>query len=553
MSTVSSRQESEANTSSGLGLRTQGFSFSLPLALLSVCYFLAAILWASNAPLDTDEVFVLFTVRDVETSRLYDVLKAGSDTLPPGFYWLLKGIAVLFGTSPLALRVPSIIGFYAFLAAGYLLCRRFASRTVSSASVALLCLTQSADFIVVARPYTILAACFGASAFIWSKSLDDKQFRRSQLLVGLPIAIGGMVHFYAVFIAVAIGLAEVAWTFLNRQTRLRIWLSLVVGTAAILIWLPLIAPIYHLTQSSVAAPAFYARPTFSALFQRYAELFLKPSLVWGSLLALYLIIWEALRPSHSANQESAARPRMPFECAAAALAALALPLITFAFTSLVTHSFNARYFIAAPLGVVIIAAFLLSQSAGERRICTVLCCSCLLLFTGSAMIRQPDPRLELLAKTPESLPIVVGDASDFFELIESSPVKIRQRLAFVGMPAGLQSPDPEPQMLAEKWAAQLPGLAVFRGDEFLAGSPRFYLLCTQSPREGLTDWLRLHGQLTVVDRSQHEWLFLAETRATGYGKARYPDASPTNTTLLQPSITDRSRPSGQRAERSPLE
>src|SRR5690242_6871020 len=98
--------------------------------LASIAYFAATLMTAGSRPYETDEVFVLWLVRDFPIGRLYELLQKGADSLPPGFYWLMKLSAACFGAHPLALRLPSILGFYVFLGSVYWLARRFAPRPI---------------------------------------------------------------------------------------------------------------------------------------------------------------------------------------------------------------------------------------------------------------------------------------------------------------------------------------------------------------------------------------------------------------------------------------
>jgi 4-amino-4-deoxy-L-arabinose transferase-like glycosyltransferase len=110
--------------------KSEGFSRSRPvdsparivnilalvcLAVFSVAYFIWTVRESQRGPLDTDEVFVIWIERYFTLGRITDALKLGLDTQPPAYYWMLKGFCRIFGTGALAIRLPSLIAFYAFV------------------------------------------------------------------------------------------------------------------------------------------------------------------------------------------------------------------------------------------------------------------------------------------------------------------------------------------------------------------------------------------------------------------------------------------------------
>jgi hypothetical protein len=140
----------------------------------------------------------------------------------------------------------------------------------------------------------------------------------------------------------------------------------------------------------------------------------------------------------------------------------------------------------------------------------VLVVLCAGLFAYSTVPIRRDARITLLSQMAEPLPILIPDAGDFFELTESAPPGLRERLVYSRMPQRVRSPDPEPQLVADNWKRLRPGLAVVPAEVFFPAIARFYVLYTGGQREVLTDALKTHGGLSVAGREGTVWLFRAE-------------------------------------------
>jgi hypothetical protein len=458
----------------------------IPVTLLSAAYFVAALVAASLRHYTADEVFVLWLTRNVPLSRLYEALRAGTDSLPPGYYLLSKAMAHLAGANPLALRLPSILGFYAFLAAIYSLARKYSAASIAAFSAAVVCVTEAGDWAVMARPYAIMLACFGVAVVLWERCAADRHPTWRQAFIAVPLAAAVGVHFYSVLFAPAIGIMEALWMARNRRFRWVIWSALLAGAASVLMWWPVIKAIYDNTHGSAVAAGYYASPTPSALVLKYIELCDQPGLLFV-LLAFCLA--SAAATLFAAPERAAPAPVAPGNTAMIALGALLLPAVTFVFSLLLGSAFNARYFIAATLGLGLSAGMVMTRLPHGRRLSAWLAAACILAFALSSLMSFEDRRLSVLGRAPEPLPVLTPFASDFFELSESAPPDIRRHLVYAGMPHRLQNSDLEPQRIAAAWKQIRPELQVFQPEEFLRKTPEFYVLCTGTPRESLTVWL----------------------------------------------------------------
>jgi hypothetical protein len=175
----------------------------------------------------------------------------------------------------------------------------------------------------------------------------------------------------------------------------------------------------------------------------------------------------------------------------------------------VTGVLNTRYFYSATLGFSVLAALALRRLPYANALAIALVASMALgsAARGMSHADQSDTRLELLGRAMESLPIVVAEGSDFFELMESAPPEVRRRLVYADMPAATPNPDPEPQKMVDAWKPFRPELRVLRIEEVLTRHRRFYLLCTGGGREAVTDWIAQHANTRALARSGNAWLF----------------------------------------------
>jgi hypothetical protein len=474
--------------------------------LFSVSYFVSCAIVSARSSLTTDEIFVTWTLRAFP-GRLLEALKSGVDSLPPGYYLLLEAVTRVMGLNALALRLPSIVAFYIFLLSIFWLVRKHVSLPVAVLAMALPCVTGALAAAVLARPYAMVAACFGIAGVLWTRSSAKPASLRRAMALTIVLAIAIGLHFYAVLLVAVLGLAELVRSARDREFRWANWAALAVAGFSVLLWWPVIGPIYRLTHASIHAAGYYAKPTLGALFAKLLELVVGQRSL-AVLLALVCLALGLLRQCQPPSGPARNRPDAVDDSTALsnldilAFAALTLPFTTFIFALAVTGSFNTRHFYAAVLGISLLAARALRQFRYANGVSFFVLLLIVATFANNTLRGAPgeDPRIAVAERSPEHLPVVLGDASDFFELRESAPPGLRDRLVFVGMPAGFSSPDPEPEMVAWIWKGILKDMPVFHAEDWFAGAPRFYVLCTGGNREGLTDWLIHHATVTVARR-----------------------------------------------------
>lgn len=486
------------------------------LILFTLLYFAASIHIAKTTPLTVDEVFVTWIVRYFPGWHVVDALKMGLDSLPPGYYWLAQACTAIVGPTSLAIRLPAIFGFYLFaLSVFYLLLTRV-QWPIAAAGMFFTCVTAAAYASTIGRPYALVAGGFGLAAAAWVDFPSGRHRALRCVAIWFGVAMPLAVHFLAIYGVAALGLAELLRSSRDRKVHWSFWLSLVAGSAMLLLWAPLILPIYRSTHVSIHSPGFYAQPTLGRLFAFFVDILQGTGQEQIDLVLLAIAVPLMLvaarsgsRLVRSAHQPGAPRTDGLIDLDILTVAAFSLPIITLIASRFVTGSFNERYFIAAVLGVILLLARGLDALPGGITLaCVLLVLTADQLAGGLTGLPPTDPRVAILQHTGQPLPVVIPSGSDFFFLSEAVPPEKLHQIAFVGMPPGLSSPDTEPEMIARRWKAAVPAMAVYTWKQWVAAQPKtFYVLYSSDPREGLTEWLLAHQRVEVVSHNGPCWLF----------------------------------------------
>lgn len=491
------------------------------LAVFSVAYFIWTVRESQRGPLDTDEVFVIWIERYFTLGRITDALKLGLDTQPPAYYWMLKGFCRIFGTSALAIRLPSLIAFYAFCVSVFLVVRKRVGFVLAVFAMLVCTIAGDPTFMVRGRPYAIVMMCFGLACFLWLDFPQSRHQLARALLTAAVVACMVSVHFLSVIEIAALALAELLRSWQDRKIQWRYWAGLIAGVSCILVWWPVIGPIYRMTHASVNAPGFYDRPSVPALIVGFFDL-MKGTYVEQVLIAISLLLLPLLLVPDLLSAEVKGRilltdlPKKDFrDPDLVAFAALTLPILMFALASIVLGTFNTRYFVACVLGIALLAVRGLHALRGGVLLASILLTTMTILYV-CGYGRSPTvlnlrwataQRIAFLQHATKPLPIVVASASDFFMLHESAPKDLQDRISFVGMPSGVAAPDPEPELVARNWKAALPELRVYTANAWFSQFKNFYLLYTSDAREGLTSWLLFRTKIRVIAHQGSTWLF----------------------------------------------
>jgi hypothetical protein len=328
------------------------------------------------------------------------------------------------------------------------------------------------------------------------------------------------VHFLAIYLVAALGVAELLRSWRNGKILWGYWLSQLAAAMTLLLWLPVIGPIFRLTHASINAPGYYARPSVRGLIG-----YLYTVLEGTDIQKLLVVAAFLLIPLFLIGQKEIHGRWAPFlfgqpnekrssfqDLDILIVAALALPFVAYASAVLILGTLNARYFLGVVLGLVLLVARGLSAFSAGPRVATALLA---VIFVGLVADfekgQEVDPRVTLIERTEQRpLPVVVPSGSDFMGISEELPPRFAHRVAFVEMPIGTTSPDPEPELVLRYWKAAVPSLPVYSASDWFRKWQTFYLLDTFNVREGLTAWLIAHARVRVVAFDGPDLLLVVE-------------------------------------------
>lgn len=483
------------------------FKIALALLLGSFCvlYWAQALHIGARQHLATDDVFTLWMIK---SPSLIDALKLGADTAPPGFYWLMKASCKLFGYTDLGLRLPTITAIFIFAVAIFFLLRKHVGSALAGAAAIVPLFGSAESNAYFARPPALMMAAFALLCLVWEhdRSAKPRLWRSVAIAALLGFAIS--MHFYSVLFVPIMALLELVWTSEHRQIRKRHWAGIFAGACVLLLWLPVIGPIYRMTHASAKSPAYYAHPTPMHLFEYLRNIAFSPTLILFLIVLLLLCgTWRWLQIRHSSLRLDHVLSIPADNLGAVGFAAGIYPLLTYVFTLIVTHVFNERYIVSCALGISIALALLVRSLRWTRTAELLLVLIVVGLYDKSALtaLRSPMSRFaqfeSVMQKVPGDEPIALPDGGSFFAAQESADPAIRARTVYVFLPAGMSDADTEPGRIATAWHTLRPELPIVDNAKFLAEHKSFYILSWGTPGEGLVPWAitHLHVQIAAVE------------------------------------------------------
>lgn len=453
----------------------RAFSFDraavLLFALLSAIYAFQAVALAAHAPFWMDEILTLWTARLPSMAAVWAALEHGAEFTPPLYDWLIHALVQMGVTSPLGLRLPSILAIYlAALATGAIV-RRHAGTAPAALAAGVVLASGLFSYAVQMRPYALVTAAFACALALYDRPGRASIARLAGIAALLALAIG--LHFYALLLAGGLGLLELIRA--RAERRAICWRTLAaIGLAccSILLWLPILLAARAYSGGDVLAPGYYAQPVIGALLRTYAV-----------LLGWLIVPLVALFVANAAMR----RGTSPMRVTAFVIAAA--PVGIFLFALLVSHSYADRYALAGGIGLGLLFASLTQQLGDRAAPVSVLLLGLLVAATpwrAGDEIAKADRHeaLDAAASAPGNLPIVTGSGLRFFEIRENLPTG--QRLVFLDTPS-VASPDPTNRNQLLRWKTIDPRLPVADAQAFLCATPAFYLFA--QPQDGGADTL----------------------------------------------------------------
>jgi hypothetical protein len=483
------------------------FKLAVAVLLGSFCvfYWAEALHVGARQHLATDDVFTLWMIK---SPSILGALKVGADTAPPAFYWLMKACCSLFGYTELGLRLPTIAATFVFVATTFLLLRKHVGSALAGAAAMIPLFGSAEGNALFARPPALMMATFALLCLVWEHDRSAKPKAWRSVAIAALLGFGISMHFYSVLFVPTMILLELVWSSEHRIIRKGHWAGIIGGACVLLLWLPVIGPIYRMTHASAKSPAYYAHPTPMHLLEYLRNIAFSPNLI---LLLIVLLLmgglWRWMQIRSGSILPLRVLSPVSDNLGAVGFAAGVYPLLTYVFALIVTHVFNERYIVSCALGIGIALALLVRSLRWSRTFELALLVLVVAIYDKgalSAVRSQINPLAHfesVIQQIPGSEPIALPDGGSFFAAQQSADPQVRARTVYVFLPAGMSDADTEPGRIAKAWHTLRPELPITDNAAFLAQHKSFYILSWGTPGEGLVPWAtaNLHTEIAAVD------------------------------------------------------
>jgi len=391
-----------------------------------------SMLSAYEKPFWFDEILTVIMCRIPSVSKLWQALNNAADTNPPLFYLIAGWAHRLIPGDHVAYRFPSILGLLAAIFCTYLiLCRRIDRLSAIVGAAFLLC-TPLVSYAVEARPYALVAGFVSIAILAWQRTDESKLY---SILMGVALAIALSLHYYAIFVWPAFALAEATVWLHGRRFRIGTWIALVLGTAPLFIFAPLLI---HMRR--YYGRNFWSRPSFGQIFSAPSALYnFLDYWVWCFTIGVIavLVLW-SLRKSvkgYLSEPREAGEPALPIEESALIAVLLLLPVFAVLAAKVSGAGMAFRYMLPTVLGASLAVGFLTNRASRAVRVVVLI----LVLanyglsslpvmkkaLTGSLLARRVAAARQgsaILAEYQKfGLPIVIGRGGNYLPMIYYMP------------------------------------------------------------------------------------------------------------------------------------
>lgn len=386
-----------------------------------------------------DELLTLAIVAQPTIHGMWNAVSSAFDGQPPPFYLIERAALKLAPTEEVALRLPSILGMTCTVACVFVYIKRWKSSWLAFLGATLFLSTGLyRGFVAEARPYSLMAACIALALISYQRLLSPLW----ATLLGLFLALAQCLHYYAIFVTAAFGLAESIRLLRSRQVRWQFWIALAVGVVPLYLFWPLLLRI-----KAFSGAHFWSHLAAAELPKTYGSL-LWTSTDYGMGVAAICFagvvgpyLWRFFTGSGSVWAEATAD-----ELAQDALVIglLGLPILVFAASRVAHVGIALRYVLPTVLGVILALARIFSRASTKTATLFSIFVFAVVGISELSFWRSvprhpaqaPDVRLEEMvqkAGRPELL-VVVSDGLTYVQLAHYASPLSKQRLVYLADP-----------------------------------------------------------------------------------------------------------------------
>lgn len=404
----------------------------LYLALFSGCYFTLAVAQANVRPLWNDELFTAYLLSLPSVAHLWEALASGVDLVPPLYHLIVRGLEPVIGAGPVALRLPSIVGFWVMCLCLY----RYVSRRLPAefgfAAMLLPFCTNVSNYMAEARPYGLMLGLAGLALVSW-QALET----RSKTSVAWRVALAGSLaaaiatHYYAVLLVLALAAGELVRSRERRSPDWPVWISLGAPLAVLIPLLP------QLRTAREMAPTYWTSTRIGEALLVYTNWFGHSD--WVFVLLAGIAAAAAWRPS--AGSIGTRHPLLAD--VTPALVLLGLPMVAALVTFAMGTGFTWRYVLIGIIGFSIAGSYVLARLAGHSATLRIAMLVAIalnheVLFRSRDLLTGNTPvpltkRIEqrVLEQADLAAPVLVAGPQVFLELSHHASPALRARVHYV--------------------------------------------------------------------------------------------------------------------------
>ena len=301
--------------------------------------------------------------------------------IDPFFYHGLTFLVVrLFGVNPLALRLPSLLGFLLMQISLFYFVRRIASERAAVFALAFPVFTAVFWYTEQVRPYGLLLGLFGLAMLSWQTAVRREAQRTWALVVlALTIAVAINTHYYGVLLLVPLCAAELVRARQGRRLDIPVLLSMGAGMAGVVFLLPFLkgAAGFRSHYQTEAVPHQVITQSYNFILLGHSAF----STHTNHLLAIGLALLIVLVLGSCVRQMRSKTLNLPDAEFVFLITLAALPFFGFLLGRFVTHTMEPRYVLGSVIGIAALLAIALAPLLRNRAIGRI---ALLLLFAAFA-------------------------------------------------------------------------------------------------------------------------------------------------------------------------
>lgn len=380
--------------------------------VLAFCFYAFCLFMLTFRPLWHDELYTYYIAK-AATLKEFLTQITHLDLQPPLGYVLSRISLKLLGNSPLATRMPSMLGFTAASICLYYFVRRRLGRFYGLLATGVFWLTPFSRYGVEARPYGLVVGFFALAMLGWQEITDGS--RRGLGLLAIALGVWGMIvsQVFSPLLVVIIGMAELVRSVERKQIDWPVWVALIAPSPFVAVYIP----IFRRFESwGAVPPEFQASVVKIILF--YADVLSAVAVVLLMALTLALFVYRSQPLELAPDRFTACKHEITL-----VLGLLSLPIVINLALMRSHGAFWPRYCIPTGMGLALLFTYVLAKFTNGSRAAAAV--ASVFVFVGIPaglilQIAQPHGRAMVpqitLQQLDPSLPLVDASGLTFLEM-----------------------------------------------------------------------------------------------------------------------------------------